>query len=74
MFVLFWNQMTKVFVLRGSTSDGSWQLPGQHDGSSVNWTCIEDGIGGRFDALAKIVEYAKKCGWRNYSIVIENAA
>lgn len=69
MYVLFWNQLTKVFVLRGVKSSSSYDLPENGDES---YTVIDDSVYGLLDAYALIVKYAQESGWRNYTISLED--
>lgn len=69
MYVLFWNQFAKVFVLRGVKSDASFDLP---DGDEA-WTTIDDSVAGFLDGLALVRKYAVESGWRNWDVRIEDA-
>ncbi len=68
MYILFWNQLTKVFILREAKSAEAHELPENGDGS---WTVIDDSVMGRLDAFALIAQYASDSGWRRYEISIE---
>lgn len=67
MYVVFWNQLIKVFVLREAKSAEAYDPP--NDGSEA-WTVIDDSVCGRLDAFALIARYADESGWRQYCIEV----
>jgi hypothetical protein len=68
VYVLFWNPLLKLFVVRGVKSAGSYELPPE-DGY---WSIVDDSVG-FFDAFVLMQKQAADEGWRNWEVRVEDA-